>query len=175
MTAIPLSVAESCLSEKLHEARMIRVHQGKVRDTYGLTSHKDKLLVVASDRLSIFDFVLPCLVPKKGEVLTALTIFWLVEFFKEFFIEKGINHHLVDYGRCINPYLPDEFKDDPELLPRALIVRELDIVLVECIVRGYLTGSGWRTYQKNQEVCGHKLPPGLHDGMLFFYKWAISR
>ena len=159
-------VAESDLSRLLAKAGLERVYQGKVRDTYSLPDHPDLLLVVATDRLSIFDFVLFCLVPDKGEILTALTVFWLTK------ILQDIDHHLVAYGRKIEQYLSTTLHSNSELQARALIVRKLNIIPVECVARGYLTGSGWRSYQENRTICCQRLPEGLHDGVklppLFF-------
>lgn len=134
------------------------VSSGKVRNTYQESPDSDWLIMEATDRLSIFDFVLPCLVPRKGEVLTALTIFWLEE------VLGDIPNHLRASGWKIDNFLPIPMQGDPDLQSRALIVRRAKISPIECIVRGYLTGSGWRSYQKERTVCGHQLPEGLHDG-----------
>lgn len=155
---IPLMVAESCLSHLLAGNGLQRISQGKVRDTYGLPDHSEYLLVVATDRISIFDFVLLALVKRKGEVLTAKTIFWLTE------VLKGFQHHLIAYGEAIDPYLPAALRGNAELQSRALIVKKLEIIPVECVVRRHLTGSGWTSYQKDGTVCGIKLPEGLQDG-----------
>lgn len=155
---IPTSVAESELSQRLAAAGLKRIHQGKVRDTYELPGHPDLLLVVATDRLSIFDFVLPCLVPKKGEVLTALTVFWLG------LIEICDQHHLRACGYGMDDFLPPTLRGNRDLYACALVVKKLNILPIECVVRGYLTGSGWQAYNKGEPVCGHRLPGGLHDG-----------
>ncbi len=151
-------VAESDSSRLLTRTGLQRIYQGKVRDTYALPDYPNLLLVVATDRLSIFDFVLSCLVPNKGEILTALTVFWLTK------VLQDINHHLIAYGREIEQYLPSALRGDARLYARGLIVKKLSIIPVECVPRGYLTGSGWRSYQENRTVCGHRLPEGLHDG-----------
>ena len=135
------------------------VHRGKGRDTFAIPDHPDLLLQVASDRISIFDFVLPAEVEGKGQVLTALTVYWLTGVLKDI-----VPNHLVAYGAGIDTYLPTELCALPELESRALVVRKLAMIPVECVVRGYLTGSGWQSYQRNGQVCGHRLPPGLHDG-----------
>lgn len=158
MATIPKEVAENDLSAQLARAGLARSHQGKVRDTYPLAKSTNQLLVVASDRISIFDFVLPAVVPKKGEILTALTVFWLVG------VLSHVANHLRAWGKNIRPYLPEAFPDNHDLQRRSLVVTNLDMVPVECIVRGYLTGSGWESYQKNQQVCGLALPAGLFDG-----------
>lgn len=158
MGVIPSSVGESPLSVKLLGEGLERINQGKVRDTYVLPNHELTLLQVATDRISIFDAVLPCTIPSKGEVLTALTVFWLGDVFEQY------EHHLVSYGPEIDEYLPDSLQGNAELQACALVVDKLIMMPVECVVRGYLTGTGWESYQKTREVCGHKLPPGLHDG-----------
>jgi phosphoribosylaminoimidazole-succinocarboxamide synthase len=146
------------VQNRLHEAGLKQIHQGKVRDTYAL-SDEGFLLMVATDRMSIYDFAIPTPVPQKGEILTALTVFWLTEILR-------MMHHLVAFGRGIDLYLPPALKKYAELQKRALVVEKLEMLPVECIVRGYLTGSGWQSYQKNREVCGFLLPEGLHDGAL---------
>lgn len=154
---IPELVAATPFHERLSQAGLNRIHQGKVRDTYALPD-KGLLLVVATDRVSIFDFVLPTLVPHKGELLTALTVFWLDE------VLRDVCHHLIAFGKGIDKHLPPSLRGLAELYQRTLVVKKLTMVPVECIVRGYLTGSGWRSYQKTQQVCGIELPPGLYDG-----------
>lgn len=158
MTFIPESVRESALSRKLAAAGLQRRHQGKVRDTYTLPDHPGLLLVVATDRISIFDFVLNLLVLRKGEVLTALTVFWLRQ------VLRDISNHLIAFGQEIDNFLPAALHGDQELQRRALIVIKLTIAPVECVVRGYLTGTGWDAYQAGGEVCGVRLPAGLHNG-----------
>ncbi len=141
----------------LTRAGLNRIHQGKVRDTY-LLPDETLLLVVATDRVSIFDFVLPTLIPQKGELLTALTVFWLDE------VLRDVNHHLIAFGRNMDKYLPPSLRGMTEIYQRSLIVKKLSMIPVECIVRGYLTGSGWKSYQEAQQVCGIELPSELHDG-----------
>lgn len=133
-------------------------NRGKVRDSYDLPDHPDKMLVVVSDRLSIFDFVLPTFVAFKGEVLNALSIFWVTKVLTHFETD------LVAYGAGIDRYLPPSLRRNPELQKRGTIVKILPAPKVEDVVRIYLTGSGWKSYQKDGTVCGHKLPPGLIDG-----------
>ncbi len=158
MAHIPQVVAETKLSLTLQQAGLVRIYQGKVRDTYAVPDHPELLLQVASDRLSIFDFVLPTLVKDKGAILTAMTVFWLTK------VCVGINHHLIACGWDLDHYLPSNLWDNSQLHKNALIVKKLRIVPVECIVRGYLTGSGWQDYQKSGQICGIALPQGLHDG-----------
>lgn len=161
-TKIPEAVRESALSRELAAAGLQRVHQGKVRDTYALPNYPNLLLQVATDRVSIFDFVLPALVPFKGEVLTALTVFWTKKVFRR--SEITLHHHIADYGRGIDGYLPRVLKNNSALRCRALVVMKLRMLPIECIMRGHLTGSGWPSYQKTGKVCGITLSAGLHDG-----------
>jgi phosphoribosylaminoimidazole-succinocarboxamide synthase len=151
-------IPEKVLTPPLKGVKL--VFRGKVRDTYEIPNHPNILLVVASDRISIFDFVLPTLVPKKGEVLTALTVFWLKEILHHF------PHHLIAYGAEIDEFLPYKLRKNPELQKRAIIVKKLNMIPIECIVRGYLTGSIVPIYNriKERKIYGNYLPPGLHDG-----------
>lgn len=155
---VPAHLGESPLAKRLIAGGLPRLHQGKVRDTFALPGDEAHLLLVATDRLSIFDFVLGAEVPDKGGVLTALTVFWMTRILSE------RPHHLVAYGRGLNAYLPPALRDDPALLARGMIVKKLAMLPVECVVRGYLTGSGLASYERSGQVCGHVLPPGLHDG-----------
>ncbi|HEX3095985.1 MAG TPA: phosphoribosylaminoimidazolesuccinocarboxamide synthase [Patescibacteria group bacterium] len=132
-------------------------HVGKVRDTFEIPDQPDKLLVVASDRVSIFDIILNRFVPKKGEVLTAMTQFWLTQ-------ALNVPNHLVAWGKDIDQFLPIELHRNNDLKRRALVVQKLQMFDKECIARGYITGTGWRDYQKTGKICGIKLPEGLHDG-----------
>ena len=155
---VPAAVAENALSRSLASSSLTRIHRGKVRDTYELPGHPDKLLVVATDRISIFDFVLGRTVPRKGEVLTALTVFWLTQVFGD------VEHHLVTFGVGIDLYLPEALRGNAVLQRRAVIVDKLQMLPVECIARGYLTGTGLAAYKKDGKVCGIELPPDLYDG-----------
>ena len=123
---------------------MTLVSQGKVRDIYA--AGDDRLLLVASDRISTYDVVHPTPIPNKGKVLTGLTAFWL---------EQTANicpNHLVSFTD-----VPDEQRG------RAMLVERLEMVPVECVVRGYITGSGWKEYQATGAVCGVDLPGGLEE------------
>ena len=120
------------------------LRSGKVRDLY--TNLNGELLIVASDRISAFDYILPTEIPGKGKLLTQLSLFWF-EMFKEI-----VPNHLITTD------VPTEVKD------RAVIVKPLDMFPIECVARGYLTGSGWVEYQKSQSVTGISLPTGLLDG-----------
>lgn len=158
MAIIPFMVAEGKLSSCVLGKHLKRIHQGKVRDTYALPGHPDKLLVIATDRLSIFDFVLGYLIPIKGEVLTAMTVFWLKMIFAD------LPHHLIACGPEMDAYLPSPLRSLPQLQKRGLIVKKLEMLPIECIARGYLTGTGLKAYRETRMVCGHLLPDGLHDG-----------
>ena len=114
-------------------------HSGKVRDLYKTAT--DTLLMVASDRISAFDFILPTIIPNKGKILTEISLFW--------FNRLAVPNHL------ISTIVPSE------VAGRAIEVKKLKMLPIECVVRGYLTGSAWLEYQVNQSVCGIKLPPGL--------------
>ena len=117
---------------------------GKVRELY--TNDKNEILLVASDRISAYDWVMPTAIPGKGEVLTQLSLFWFE------LLEDIIGNHIVSTD------VPSVVED------RAVIVQPLTMFEVECVARGYLTGSGWSEYQNNRAVCGNKLPDGLFDG-----------
>ena len=126
----------------------IPVRRGKVRDVYDFG---DRLLLVASDRISAFDWVLPTGIPDKGRVLTKISEFW--------FAKLGVPHHLLSIDPTDVP-LPHGV--DPELLRgRSMVVRKSSVVPIECVVRGYLAGSGWKEYKQSRAVCGVPLPAGL--------------
>ena len=123
---------------------------GKVRDVFDLG---DKLLMVVTDRISAFDVILPCGVPDKGKVLNQLSLFWL-----EFF---GVKNHLITANVDEYPAELQPYKED--LRGRSMLVKKVEMVEVECIARGYLTGSGWKEYQKSQTVNGEKLRAGYEN------------
>jgi len=129
------------------------LRRGKVRDVYALDA--EHLLIVATDRISAFDSVLPTQIERKGEVLTALSRFWFER------LAHVTPHHLVttDIER-----MPDPVRESAETLRgRSMLVRRTEVFPVECVVRGYLAGSGWKDYQRTGEVCGHSLPRGLRE------------
>jgi phosphoribosylaminoimidazole-succinocarboxamide synthase len=128
-------------------------HRGKVRDTYDLG---DRLLMVATDRISAFDVVLPNGIPDKGAVLTQLSAFWF-----ELTGDIVPNHSLRLVDSTEIEGVP--FPIPPELLGRAMLVRKARRVDVECVARGYLSGSGWQEYREMGKVCGIRLPPGLRE------------
>jgi phosphoribosylaminoimidazole-succinocarboxamide synthase len=124
-------------------------HSGKVRDVYDLG---DQFLIVSTDRISAFDYVLPSGIPDKGRVLTATSEFWFSQL-------SGIRHHWIT-GDLPPGLLPD-FIDPSPLAGRSMIVRKAAVVPYECVVRGYLEGSGLTEYQKFGQICGIELPSGL--------------
>lgn len=126
------------------------VNRGKVRDVYDLG---DALLFVATDRLSAFDVVMPNGVPRKGEVLTQISLFW-------FDLMRDVPNHLISADVTTRPELKAYVKD---LQGRSMIVRKAKVIPVECIVRGYLVGSGWKDYQKSGVVSGIRLRPGYQQ------------
>jgi phosphoribosylaminoimidazole-succinocarboxamide synthase len=138
------------------------VNRGKVRDTYELPD--DKLLVVTTDAISIFDFVLNALVPGKGCILNALSHLWNSKL-----AELGFATHHIASGAAIDEHLPEPLRGNRELQTRASVVRRLKMLPVEFIARGYLTGSGLQSYLKDRTVCGHRLPDDLQDGDLLPY------
>jgi phosphoribosylaminoimidazole-succinocarboxamide synthase len=126
-------------------------HKGKVRDVYDLGQ---QLLLVASDRISAFDFVLPTAVPDKGKILNQLSLFWFD------YVQGIVPNHLItgDFDK-----FPAKLKSYPYLRGRTMLVKKTKRLDVECIVRGYLAGSGWKEYQKSRSVCGISLPEGLKE------------
>jgi len=124
--------------------------RGKVRDIYDLG---DRLLIVATDRLSAFDVVLPTPIPDKGRVLTQLSLFWFEE------LAHILPHHVIaakGFAGDLAPYAAS-------LEGRAMVVRKTEPVPIECVVRGYISGSGWKDYQKTGSICGIPLPSGLRE------------
>jgi phosphoribosylaminoimidazole-succinocarboxamide synthase len=120
------------------------LNQGKVRDVYA--AGPDQLLMVVSDRISTYDVTHPNPIPDKGKVLTGLTAFWLER------TQEIVPNHLISYAN-----VPEEVRG------RAMLVEKLEMAPVECVVRGYITGSGWKDYQATGEICGIALPDGLEE------------
>lgn len=129
------------------------VRRGKVRDVYAVD--KDRLLIVATDRISAFDCVAPTPIARKGEVLTALSRFWFAK------LAHIVPNHLITTEIESMPEVVRRHAS--ELRGRSMLVRRAEVFPVECVVRGYLVGSGWKDYQRTGEVCGHKLPAGLRE------------
>ena len=126
--------------------------RGKVRDVYDL---EDKLLIVATDRISCFDVVLPTAIPYKGEILTRLSVFWF-EFTKDIIPNHLISADIKDYPSPLKKY-------EQVLRGRSMLVKKTNPLPIECVVRGYLSGSGWKEYREKGSVCGVKLPEGLKE------------
>ena len=129
------------------------VNRGKVRDVYAVD--KDRLLIVATDRISAFDCILPTPIERKGEVLTALSRFWFSR------LGHIVPNHLIATDIDEMPEAVRRYKN--ALAGRSMLVAHTDVFPVECVVRGYLAGSGWKDYQRSAEVCGHQLPAGLRE------------
>ncbi|TKJ33809.1 MAG: phosphoribosylaminoimidazolesuccinocarboxamide synthase [Planctomycetes bacterium B3_Pla] len=127
-----------------------RPNRGKVRDIYDLD---DKLLIVATDRISAFDVIMTNGIPYKGIVLTQISRFWFD------FLTGDVEHHLISDDVAS---FPKPFCDHPDqLVGRSMLVKKVEVLPIECVVRGYLAGSGWKEYQQDGTVCGRKLPAGL--------------
>ncbi|MCU1284796.1 MAG: phosphoribosylaminoimidazole-succinocarboxamide synthase [Acidobacteriales bacterium] len=125
--------------------------RGKVRDIYTLD---ERLLFVATDRISAFDYILASGIPAKGKVLSQLSLFWFD------FLKDIISNHVITAD--FNQY-PESLRDYEELRGRSMIVSRAEMVPVECVVRGYLSGSGWKDYQRTGAVCGIELPKGMRE------------
>ena len=126
-----------------------KLRSGKVREVFDLG---DSLLLVATDRISAFDCILPNAIPRKGEVLTRMSRFWFdkLDFVPNHLVEAPVG------------WLPEKLKSwEPQLAGRSMIVKKASPLPIECVVRGYLAGSGWKDYEKTGGICGHKLPAGL--------------
>lgn len=138
------------MSQAILETRLpFPVRRGKVRDVYDLG---DKLLIVATDRISAFDCVMPNGVPDKGKILTALSLFWFELF-------ADVKNHLLTANVA---EFPEALRaHSPLLAGRSMLVCKADVIQVECVARGYLAGSGWKEYTESQTVCGVRLPAGL--------------
>ena len=126
------------------------VRRGKVRDVYDLG---ESLLIVATDRISAFDCVMPNGIPDKGRILTALSLFWFQKFGRDF------ENHLI--ASDVSNYPTPLRAFDEQLAGRSMLVRKAKVVPIECVARGYLAGSGWKEYRQSRTVCGVRLPPGL--------------
>lgn len=128
----------------------VPVRRGKVRDIYDFG---DKLLFVATDRISAFDWVLPDGIPDKGRVLTLISEMW--------FETLGVPNHLLSMD--VNQVPLPAGVDKESLVGRSMVVKKTEVVPIECVVRGYLSGSGWKEYRQSQKVCGIALPAGLQE------------
>ena len=138
------------LTTEIPELKLFQ--RGKVRDIYDLG---DKLLIIATDRISAFDSVLPTGIPMKGRVLTALSVFW-------FGYTKGlVGNHLISADSSEFPGVPEDSRGILE--GRSMLVKKAERIDIECVARGYLSGSAWAEYQKTGSVCGIELPTGLAE------------
>ena len=128
------------------------VHRGKVRDVYQV--NEKQFLLVATDRISAFDCVMPTPIPNKGRVLTQLSKFWFGR------LGHLTEHHLItaDVDK-----MPEKISQNVELRGRSMLVKKTKVFPVECVVRGYLAGSGWKDYGRTGRICGHELPTGLRE------------
>jgi len=125
---------------------------GKVRDVYRVDG---KLLIVATDRISAFDYILPTGIPDKGRVLTQLSIFWF-DFLRDLTPTHFLTSDVKEYPESLAPFAD-------QLEGRSMLVKRANMVEIECVARGYISGSGWKEYQQSGTVCGIKLPPGLRE------------
>jgi phosphoribosylaminoimidazole-succinocarboxamide synthase len=141
--------AATLLQTSLPDLKLLR--RGKVRDVYEVDD--DRLLIVATDRISAFDCVLPTPIERKGEVLTSLSEFWFEK------LGHVVANHLITSN--IDDMPEPVQRERQSLTGRSMLVRRAEVFPVECVVRGYLVGSGWKDYLRTGEVCGHKLPEGL--------------
>src|SRR5437868_2568729 len=124
--------------------------RGKVRDVYDLG---DRLVLVATDRISAFDWILPTPIPDKGRILTGLTVFWLEKL--------NVANQLLSLEP--NDMGPAFAQQREALAGRSMLVRKTSVIAIECVARGYLAGSGWKEYGEQGTVCGQSLPPGLEQ------------
>jgi phosphoribosylaminoimidazole-succinocarboxamide synthase len=134
---------------------LILKHRGKVRDMYEIPGHADKLLMVATDRISAYDVIMDDAIPGKGAVLTELSLFWFD------LLGDIVENHLISadvgqYPKECQPYAK-------QLLGRSMLVKKTKPLTIECIVRGYISGSFWSEYKKNPVVCGFNLPQGMQE------------
>jgi phosphoribosylaminoimidazole-succinocarboxamide synthase len=144
-----MSAATTLLQTSLSDLKLLR--RGKVRDVYEVDD--DSLLIVATDRISAFDCILPTPIERKGEVLTALSEFWFEQ------LKDVVANHLIESDVEAMPLVVQRHAQT--LRGRSMLVRRAEVFPVECVVRGYLVGSGWKDYKRTGSVCGHNLAEGL--------------
>lgn len=135
------------------------LHRGKVRDMYAIPGHEDKLLMVATDRISAYDVVMADPIPGKGKVLTQISLFWFG------LLGDIVPNHLLSAEVDQFPEICRQYRN--QLEGRTMLVKRTKVVPIECIVRGYLSGSFWSAYKKNTTVCGFKLPEGMRESDQF--------
>ena len=145
--------AAALIQTNLPELNLL--HRGKVRDMYAIPGHDDKLLMIATDRISAYDVVMNEPVPGKGQVLTQISLFW----FK--LLADIAPNHLLTAEVDQYPTICHQYRD--QLEGRSMLVRRTKVMPIECIVRGYLSGSFWSAYKKDTTVCGFALPAGLRE------------
>jgi phosphoribosylaminoimidazole-succinocarboxamide synthase len=152
MKRYPLAKLKGTTMQAILETKIpgAKPHQGKVRDVYDLG---DRLLIVATDRISAFDVVMSNPVPYKGIVLTQISKFWFD------FLKGHVEHHLISDDVATFPKPFSKYAE--QLRGRSMLVKKVQVLPIECVVRGYLAGSGWKEYQASGTVCGVKLPKGL--------------
>ncbi len=129
-----------------------KVNQGKVREIFGLDDH---LLIVTTDRISAFDVILPNGIPRKGQVLTQLSAFWFSK------LSSIVPNHIISVNPAEFPASLEPFTES--LAGRSMLVRKCEPLSIECVVRGYLAGSGWKEYREDGSICGIELPAGLQE------------
>jgi len=135
------------------------LHRGKVRDMYEIPGHEDKLLMIATDRISAYDVVMDEPVPGKGRVLTQISLFWFR------LLGDIVPNHLISADVDQYPAVCQQYRE--QLEGRSMLVRRSKVMPIECIVRGYISGSFWSAYKKNTTVCGFALPAGLRESDKF--------
>ena len=135
------------------------VHRGKVRDMYMIPGHDDKLLMVATDRISAYDVVMNAPIPGKGKILTRLSLFWFD------LLRDVVENHLISADVRDYPDICRQY--DEHLEGRSMLVHKTRPLPIECIVRGYISGSFWSAYQKSPDVCGFSLPAGMLESEKF--------
>lgn len=148
---VSMPSAAPVVQTSVEELNLVR--RGKVRDVYAID--EDRLLIAATDRISAFDCILPTPIERKGEVLTAISQFWFTK------LAHIVPNHLITTRIEDMPQVVQDHRT--ELRGRSMLVRRTDVFPVECVVRGYLSGSGWKDYQRTSQVCGHQLPAGLRE------------
>jgi phosphoribosylaminoimidazole-succinocarboxamide synthase len=148
---LPMPSVAPVVETSVAELNLVR--RGKVRDVYAIDD--DRLLIAATDRISAFDCILPTPIERKGDVLTAISEFWFNK------LTHIVPNHLLTTRIEDMPPVVRAHAD--ELRGRSMLVRRTQVFPVECVVRGYLSGSGWKDYQRTGQVCGHQLPAGLRE------------
>jgi len=131
------------------------LHRGKVRDMYEIPGHPDQLLMVATDRISAYDVVMADPIPGKGRMLTEISLFWFR------LLADIVPNHLISAEIDQFPAICHQYRD--QLEGRSMLVKRTKVVPIECIVRGYLSGSFWSAYKKDTTVCGFALPAGMRE------------